>query len=57
MNSLDDLMNYDKGKQDYILARLIVTKQYLENNQITDAIECLDTVIHDIETDYDSELN
>lgn len=51
-----DLFNYNQGKQDYILARLIVTKKYLQNNQIEDAIGCLEDVIHDIETDYNSEL-
>lgn len=54
MNS--DLFNYDKGKQDYVLARLIIAKQYIEKNRIADAIECIDTIIYDIDTDYDSRL-
>lgn len=51
-----DLFDYDKGKQDYILARLIIAKQYIEKNRIADAIECIDTIIYDIDTDYDSKL-
>lgn len=58
MNSYNDnLMNYNKGKQDYILARLIVVKKYITDNSLSDALECLDDIIHDIETDYNSELN
>ena len=51
-----NLLDYNKGKQDYILARLIIAKQYIEKDQIADAIECIDTIIHDIDTDYDNRL-
>ena len=51
-----DLMQYNKGKQDYILARLIVLRKYIRNNQLLDALECIDDIYHDIETDYDSDL-
>lgn len=54
--SNNDLMNYSKGKQDYILARLLVVRKYIRNNQLQDALDCIDDIYHDIETDYDSEL-
>lgn len=54
MNS--DLFDYDKGKQDYILARLIIAEKYIRENNLKEAIECIDTIIHDIDTDYDSKL-
>lgn len=57
MPDLDDnLMNYNKGKQDYILARLLVVKQYIKLNRLDDALECIDDIYSDIETDYDSDL-
>ena len=52
-----DLMNYNRGKQEYILARLIVVRKYIRNNQLQDALDCIDDIYHDIETDYDSDLN
>jgi len=51
-----NLMSYNKGKQEYILARLIVVRKYIKNNQLQDALECIDDIYHDIETDYDSDL-
>lgn len=50
-----DLMNYNRGKQEYILARLIVVRKYIRNNQLQDALDCIDDIYHDIETDYGSE--
>jgi len=52
----NNLMNYNKGKQDYLLARLLVVRKYIRNNQLQDALDCIDDIYHDIETDYDSEL-
>lgn len=52
-----DLMDYNKGKQDYILARLTILRKYIRNNQLLDALECIDDIYHDIETDYSSDLN
>ena len=51
-----DLMNYNRGKQDYILARLIVLRKYIKNNQLLDALDCVDDIYHDIETDYDNDF-
>lgn len=51
-----DLMDFDKGKRDYILARLIILRKYIKNNQLIDALYCIDTIYHDIATDYDSDL-
>lgn len=56
VNDNDNLMNYNKGKQDYILARLIILRKYIRNDQLLDALDCIDDIYHDIETDYDSEL-
>lgn len=52
-----DLMDYNKGKQDYILARLIILRKYIRNNQLLDALECVDDIYNDIDTDYNSDLN
>lgn len=52
----DDLLDYDKGKRDYILARLLVVKKYVITNQLDDALDCIDNIYHDIETDYGNEL-
>lgn len=51
-----ELFNFNYGKENYLLARLLVTKQYLEQNNINDAIECLNDVISDIQTDYRNPL-
>lgn len=51
-----NLLNYNQGKQDYILARLLVTKQYIQKGELSNAIECIEDIYHDIETDYDNEL-
>lgn len=57
MPGLDDnLMSYNKGKQDYILARLIVLRKYVKNNQLLDALDCIDDIYHDIDTDYDNDF-
>ena len=58
MPNLDtNLMDYNKGKRDYILARLIVLRKYIRNNQLSDALECIDDIYNDIDTDYNSDLN
>lgn len=54
---ISNLMDYNKGKRDYILARLIVLRKYIRNNQLSDALECLDDIYNDIDTDYNSDLN
>lgn len=52
----DNLINYNKGKQDYILARLIVLRKYVRSGYIDDACECIDDIIHDFDSEYDSSL-
>ena len=52
----NNLVDYNRGKQEYILARLIVVRKYIRNNQLQDALDCIDDIYHDIETDYDSDL-
>ena len=54
---ISNLMDYNKGKRDYILARLIILRKYIRNNQLLDALECLDDIYNDIDTDYNSDLN
>lgn len=54
---ISNLMDYNKGKRDYVLARLIVLRKYIRNNQLLDALECLDDIYNDIDTDYNSDLN
>ena len=51
-----DLADYNRGKQEYILARLIILRKYIRNNQLQDALDCLDDIYHDVDTDYDSDL-
>lgn len=57
MISNKDLVDYNRGKQDYLLARLIIVRKYIKNNQLLDALDCIDDIYHDIETDYGSDLN
>ena len=57
MSDNKDLMNYSRGKHEYILARLIILRKYIRNNQLQAALDCIDDIYHDIETDYDSDLN
>lgn len=57
MSDNKDLMNYNRGKQEYILARLIILRKYIRNNQLLDALECVDDIYNDIDTDYNSDLN
>lgn len=54
---ISNLMDYNKGKRDYILARLIILRKYIRNNQLLDALECIDDIYNDIDTDYNSDLN
>lgn len=54
---ISNLMDYNKGKRDYVLARLIVLRKYIRNNQLSDALECIDDIYNDIDTDYNSDLN
>lgn len=54
---ISNLMDYNKGKRDYILARLIILRKYIRNNQLLDALECVDDIYNDIDTDYNSDLN
>lgn len=56
MISNKDLADYNRGKQEYILARLIILRKYIKNNQLQDALDCLDDIYHDVDTDYDSDL-
>ena len=56
MISNKDLADYNRGKQEYILARLIILRKYIRNNQLQDALDCLDDIYHDVDTDYDSDL-
>lgn len=54
---ISNLMDYNKGKRDYILARLIILRKYIRNNQLLDALECIDDIYNDVDTDYNSDLN
>ena len=54
---ISNLMDYNKDKRDYILARLIVLRKYVRNDQLLDALECIDDIYNDIDTDYNSDLN
>ena len=55
-SNTDNLMDFSKDKRDYILARLLVVKKYIKENNSEEALACLDFVMHDIETNYDSTL-
>lgn len=54
---ISNLMDYNKDKRDYVLARLIILRKYIKNNQLLDALECIDDIYNDIDTDYNSDLN
>ena len=45
----DNLMNYSKAKQDYILARLIILRNFIQEDNKSEALHCIDDILNDIE--------
>ena len=51
----DNLMNYSKAKQDYILARLILLRNFIQEDNKPEALHCIDDILTDINSPLDSQ--
>jgi len=48
--NLDNLINYNKDKQDYILARLYLLRNFIKDGNKSKALDCIDNIIKDLTT-------
>ena len=46
----DNLMNYSKDKQDYILARLYILRRFIQDDNKSEALHCIEDILEDLKS-------